>query len=277
MFFLVYYVLTKRNNTFKLGVSRALKQRSQQPKAGAVSWPIPVTLKLQWSAIHVSCPLGGLRTKCLKDRSILNAATQCFQPGSDQINQAALGWYTHPSCSWETKQCWILILRSPLPHKAPHPPQLVLQPNRQLRCSYTPLLSMRVGLGATAVEPRVALVSPHSSPLQRGRVRWLVTRQFLSAIRIWTCQEFETHLGVRIVGLGNARLLEATFPLQQVFFWSVHLPNKPALSFRFLYFGGGEREDMKKRYWGWGWGVVCVAYCSYYLLAFLPLSREGKS
>lgn len=40
-------VLTTQKNTFKLGVSRALKQRSQQPKAGAVSWPIPVTLKLQ--------------------------------------------------------------------------------------------------------------------------------------------------------------------------------------------------------------------------------------
>lgn len=73
-------------------------------------------------------------------------------------------------------------------------------------------------------------------------------------------KNFKLILGVRILGLGNARLLEATFPLQQVFFWSVHLPNKPALSFRFLYFGGGEREDMKKRYWGMGVGGWCVSH-----------------
>lgn len=78
----------------------------------------------------------------------------------------------------------------PLPHKDHNPPQMVLQPNRQLRCSYTPLFSMRVGLGVTDVESRVFPISPHSSPLQRGRVRWLVTRQFVYAIQVLTCQEF---------------------------------------------------------------------------------------
>lgn len=135
-------------------------------------------------------------------------------------NQSGCSRLVHASkLLGENKAIWNFDPAVPsLPQKDPHPPLMVLQPNRQLRSSYTPLLSMRVGLGATAAEPRVVLVSPRSSPLQRGRVRWLVTRQFLSAIRISTCQEFSTHLGVRILSLGNARLLEATFPLKQVFF-----------------------------------------------------------
>lgn len=120
----------------------------------------------------------------------LNAATKYFQPGSDQINQAALGWYAHPSCDEKSKKIVNFEPALPLPHKDHNPPQMVLQPNRQLRCSYTPLFSMRVGLGVTEVESRVFLISPHSSPLQRGRVRWLVTRQFLCAIQVLTCQEF---------------------------------------------------------------------------------------
>lgn len=44
----------------------------------------------------------------------------------------------------------------------------------------------------------------------------------------------------------------------------------------FLFWGRGEGR-WRKDIGGWGWGVVCVTYCSYYLLAFLPLSREGKS
>lgn len=223
-----------------------------------MSWPIPVTLKLQWSAIHVSCPLGGLRTKCLKDRSIPNAATQLFSTWI-RPNQSGCSRVVHASKLFMRYKA-ILNFDPAVPvtpqRCPPSPAGAAAKQTATLFIHST--LSMRVGLGATAVEPRAALLFPHSSPRQRGRVRWLVTRQFLSAIPILTCQEFETHLGVRIVGLGNARLLEATFPLQQVFFWSVHLPNKPALSFRFLYFGGGEREDMKKRYWGWGWeGGVC--------------------
>lgn len=57
-------------------------------------------------------------------------------------------------------------------------PPWVKQSNRQLRCAYTPRISMRVGLRATGGSFRSILVSPHSSPLQRGCVRWLVTRQF---------------------------------------------------------------------------------------------------
>lgn len=148
---------------------------------------------------------------------------------------------------------------------------MVLQPNRQLRCSYTPLCSMRVGLGVTDVEARVFLTSPHSSPLQRGRVRWLVTRQFLCAIQVLTCQEFSTHLGVQILSLGNARLLEATFPLQQVFF-DQFISKQTSFVLPISLFEGGEegrREEKLLR------GAQTAAID--HLLAFLPPSRGGKS
>lgn len=44
-----------------------------------------------------------------------------------------------------------------------------------------------------------------------------------------------------------------------------------------LFWGRGEGRHDEKILGDGGGGVVCVAYCSYYLLAFLPLSREGKS
>lgn len=46
---------------------------------------------------------------------------------------------------------------------------MVLQPNRQLRCSYTPLVSMRVGLGATDAEPRGFDCSTLLTPAARTR------------------------------------------------------------------------------------------------------------
>lgn len=146
---------------------------------------------------------------------------------------------------------------------------MVLQPNRQLRCSYTPLFSMRVGLGATDVESRVFLVSPHSSPLQRGRVRWLVTRQFLCAIRVLTCQEFSTHLGVQILSLGNARLLEATFPLQQVFFRSVHFQTNQLCPSDFFILGRGKGKTWRKVIRGF-------AYCSYWSFTSLSSTIKGR-
>lgn len=155
-----------------------------------MSWPIPVTLKLQWSAIHVSCPLGGLRSKCLKDCSNSKC---CYKVFSTWIWPNQLGCPKMVLTSKllrEIKKIMNFEPALPLPHKEHNPPQMVLQPNRQLRCSYTPLFSMRVGLGVTDVESRVFPISPHSSPLQRGRVRWLVTRQFLCAIQVLTCQEF---------------------------------------------------------------------------------------
>lgn len=137
---------------------------------------------------------------------------------------------------------------------------------------------MRVGLGATAVEPRVVLTSPHSSPRQRGRVRWLVTRQFLSAIRILTCQEFlnsswcsNSRFRKRTTARSHLSttasfLLISSFTKQTSFVLPIS-----------LFWGRGEGRHEEKILGDGGGGVVCVAYCSYYLLAFLPLSREGKS
>ncbi|KAI1234735.1 hypothetical protein IHE44_0003112 [Lamprotornis superbus] len=102
------------------------------------------------------------------------------------------------SCDFSVRSLLEEEEESPLPHKDPHPPQMVLQPNRQLRCSYTPLLSMRVGLGATAVEPRLVLISPHSSPLQRGRINadletWCKVQVFKTLT--FTCILPNTYLG----------------------------------------------------------------------------------
>jgi len=233
-----------------------------------VSWPIPVTLKLQWSAIRVSCPLGGLRTKCLKDCStvphvIFNLdLTKSIGPPWDGTHIQVV------TRNPKNNQLWTY---APITPSGSPPSPMVLQPNRQLRCSYTPLCSMRVGLGVTDVEARVFLTSPHSSPLQRGRVRWLVTRQFLCAIQVLTCQEFSTRLGVQILSLGNARLLEATFPLQQVFF-DQFISKQTSFVLPISLFEGGEEGRREEKLFG---GAQTAAID--HLLAFLPSLRGGKS
>lgn len=153
---------------------------------------------------------------------------------------------------------------------------MVLQPNRQLRSSYTPLVSMRVGLGATAAEPGGALVSPHSSPRQRGRVRWLVTRQFLSAIPIFQRAKdfFPTQLGVsncRFRKRTTARshlstrasfLLISSFSKQTSFVLPIS-----------LFWGRGEGRHEEKILGGWGWGG---GVCRILQLLFTSLSSTIK-
>lgn len=192
MFFLIYYVLTKRNTTFKLGVSRALKWRSQQPKAGAVSWPIPFTLKLQWSAVRVSCPLGGLRTKCLKDCSNSKC---CYKIFSTWIWPNQLGCPRMVRTSKLLKEIKTIINFEPALPLLHYPIKIVTLP--KWCCSQTDsyavhtlrFLACAWGLEWQTWSP-VFPISPHSSPLQHGRIRWLVTRQFLCAIQVLSCQEF---------------------------------------------------------------------------------------
>lgn len=60
---------------------------------------------------------------------------------------------------------------------------------------------MRVGLEVKDSE--VLLVPPHSSPLLRGGVRWLVTRQFQVVVvfcdaSLYVCQVVKIHPGIQI-------------------------------------------------------------------------------
>lgn len=70
---------------------------------------------------------------------------------------------------------------------------------------------MRVGLEVKDSE--VLLVPPHSSPLLRGGVRWLVTRQFqvvvFFAMQVCMCAKLSKST------LVFKSLLEATFPLTE--------------------------------------------------------------
>lgn len=148
---------------------------------------------------------------------------------------------------------------------------MVLQPNRQLRCSYTPLFSMRVGLGVTDVESSVCDFSTLLTPAARTRKvacnktislrnpSFIMPRILNSSW--YSNSQFRKHKTARSHLPTTASFLSISSFLKQTSF---------ALLIS-LFWGRGE-GDMKKRYLG------CSHTASIdHLLAFLPLSSEGKS
>lgn len=115
---------------------------------------------------------------------------------------------------------------------------MVLQPNRQLHCSYTPLVSMRVGLGVTDVESKVTLVSPHSSPLQRGRVRWLVTRPFCFEIKVLNMSRTLKPMLVFEFSVWETQTARSHLSTLASFLSISSFPKQTSFVLLILYFGG---------------------------------------